>query len=214
MNINVIVQARMGSARLPGKVMLPLGDRLVIDHVLARAHASHAGPVIVAIPASEENDPLASHLKGETVVRGPEDHVALRFAMACKRHPCEAFIRICADSPFIDPGLIAEIAKMMTEHHPEYASNRQSGFPPGQQVEAVAVETFMEAVPRMNEYEREHVMPYFYRRPGQFTCRQIRQYPERTTPHMVLDTREDYERLQRCLPVDGLSWTEIQERAA
>ena len=102
----VIVQARMGSSRLPGKMLADLSGRPLLWHILQRAKAVRAGlPVVLAVPGTERDRPLgavAAEL-GVPVVAGPEDDVLSRYLLVLQNFPARWVVRICGDSPLFDP---------------------------------------------------------------------------------------------------------------
>ena len=190
----VIIQARMGSNRLPGKVMMKLGKRPVIDHVIMAVLKADQ-PTICAIPEGEKDDILAERIMKHPraiLFRGSEENVALRFAQVLHEHPCDAFVRICADSPFIDPKTIRTSIKMLHAHDADYVYT--TGYPSGQQVECVKSPLFLETLGTFNAYEREHVTPRF-RKPG-FKVRVIRKWPGEEAVKLTVDTMDDLERLR------------------
>lgn len=102
-NIHCIIQARMGSTRLPGKVMKKIGTQTMLEMVVERCRlAKKIDRVIVAAHGFDVDTPAFNewpdHLEW---IDGPED-VAARFVKVLRRYPCYGFVRVCADSPFID----------------------------------------------------------------------------------------------------------------
>ena len=105
----VIVQARMGSSRLPGKSLADLGGYAVIDWVVQRSLMAHrVDIVVVATSADADDDPLAAHLEsgGWHVVRGDLNDVLDRYATALGELPHDRLIRVTGDCPFVQPELI------------------------------------------------------------------------------------------------------------
>jgi spore coat polysaccharide biosynthesis protein SpsF (cytidylyltransferase family) len=107
MTIAIIVQARYGSTRLPGKIMRPLGGATVLRRVLDRcARIPGADVVVCAIPDTDENEPVAAEAAraGAVVVRGDERDVLARYAKAASAVGADMVMRVTSDCPFIDPG--------------------------------------------------------------------------------------------------------------
>lgn len=108
--VGVLIQARLGSSRLPGKTMLPLTkDLLVIDAVYQRCKmSSKASKVAFCISNSKNDDRLADYLDSKNIdfVRGSEDNLTLRFYEACNQYKLSSFVRVTADNPLVDPWLI------------------------------------------------------------------------------------------------------------
>lgn len=103
----VIVQARLGSTRLPGKMLADLSGKPLLWHILQRARAVRPGlPVVLAIPDTTRDAPLGevAAALGVAVVRGSETHVLDRYLLALRSHPARWVVRVCGDSPLFDPG--------------------------------------------------------------------------------------------------------------
>lgn len=121
-----IIQARIGSTRLPYKMMLSLHGSPIIEWVIKRVQkAKLVDEVIVAIPDSKENDILAKHIKNFniTLFRGSEENVLNRFYEAVKNRKSSSIIRVCADNPLIDPVEIDNLIKFYQNNNCDYAYN-------------------------------------------------------------------------------------------
>lgn len=176
MTVNCIVQARLNSTRLPRKVLLPIDGITIIERICREV--MKAGLIslgIVAIP--EKDDELAAIIPDDMkIVRGPENDVAARFARALQAYPCEAFVRVCADSPFIRSGQINACARLIHSIQPQAYCLLSYG-PSGLQVEGFNSAAFLTAEPLMIGSAREHLGEWWSAR------------------KMSIDTAEDYERL-------------------
>ena len=107
--INIFIQARMSSARFPGKVLAPFNGEPLIKRVLDRvSKISDINDIVVLTSTELSDNPLASYLSSLNcnVFRGDLNNVFLRFKSALNCYPCEYCVRICADSPLIDSSLI------------------------------------------------------------------------------------------------------------
>lgn len=105
MNIGIIIQARMGSTRLPGKILKPFyGGKTLLETLLDNLHKVNGVKVIVATSVNENNDQLEIFLreKNELVYRGSENDVLDRFIKAAEENNVEGIVRICSDNPFMD----------------------------------------------------------------------------------------------------------------
>ena len=176
--VAVIVQARMGSSRLPGKTMEPLGDRLVIDWVMERLRsASLVTEVLVATTDLVEDDVLVEHLRGQGVftVRGSPDDVLSRYVRALDDTSAQILARVTADCPFIDPGIVDLGVTRLVECKVDYAATGLDGrFPRGLDAEVFTREALTRAdAETVNAEEREHVTPFIYRNPDIFRCTPI-----------------------------------------
>src|SRR5204863_1599118 len=114
-HVRAFVQARMSSRRFPGKVLAPFRGEPVVLHVV-RAAGAAVSPENVVVATSDEpsDDPLAAYLAsiGVECFRGPRDDVLERFRLRARAHPCDWILRICADSPLLDP---AELGAVLGE---------------------------------------------------------------------------------------------------
>ena len=198
------VQARMSSTRLPGKMLMNLQGKAIIDHILdAAATAVGQSNTVLLTSADRSDDPLARHAekKGSVVFRGSLENVFGRFQGCLKQHPCEWFFRICGDSPFLDPTLLdAAWARAKTAPQSDIITNVfPRTFPAGQSVELLNSHTFAGIGPdTLDDEDREHVTRTFYRHPEQYRIEALRaaqSYPQ--TPGFAVDTPEDLARLER-----------------
>ncbi|MFN3512256.1 MAG: cytidylyltransferase domain-containing protein [Phenylobacterium sp.] len=152
--ILAILQARMTSPRAPGKAMAPLrGEPMVWRQVERIRQARCVSKVVVATSSDPADDPLAAYLvsRGQTVFRGASANLTERFVRCIEAAgPVSHVVRIKGDSPFVDPGVIDEAARLALASRADYAGNRlRRTFPRGLEVEvataaalfAVAAET-------------------------------------------------------------------------
>lgn len=114
MNIGIIIQARMGSTRLPGKILKPFyGGKTLLETLLDDLHKVEGAKVIVATSVNENNDKLVTFLKekGELVFRGSENDVLDRFIKAAEINDVDGIVRICSDNPFMDWHGVAQLVE-------------------------------------------------------------------------------------------------------
>jgi spore coat polysaccharide biosynthesis protein SpsF len=168
-SVGVVLQARMGSRRLPGKVLVRIGGRTILGHCLQRLMASGVGPVIVATTTGPEDDRVEEEATaiGAGVVRGFREDVLQRFMLAAARLDVEYLIRATADNPGVDIDAPARTLRALIDQHADHAV--EAGLPIGGAVEAVRVDALREAASRSTcAYDREHVTPYLRQRPDEF----------------------------------------------
>lgn len=189
----------MGSTRLPGKVLMKLAGRAVIDHVIEHVGAAKTiDAIIVATTTAATDDVLVDHLShaGVDVFRGSESDVLSRFDGAARSSGGETVVRITADDPLKDPDIIDQVVSEFREANEEcdYVSNTHPPtWPEGQDTEVMsAAALFRAAVETQDLYDREHVTPYFYRNPDKFRCRNVERSPDLSALRMTLDTPEDF----------------------
>ena len=167
MSVNIFIQARMSSARFPGKMLAPLNGKPLIKHMIERvSEVPDIQNVVILTSAEQSDDPLVCYLEREehNVFRGDLNNVFLRFQEALKAHPCESFVRICGDSPIINTDLIAHMVGLFKQKECDFLSNvHHKKFPKGQSIEMIKSNVFMDVDPKsLTSEQQEHVMPYFY----------------------------------------------------
>ena len=169
----VIIQARMNSTRLPGKVLLPLpldGPTTVLGHVVARARQLAIGqPVVVATTTLAGDDALvaAAQALSVPVFRGEAGDVLGRFGGALAAHEADVIVRVTADNPAIDPAFM----RAAVAHHlaTEADYTLTTGLPLGTNIEVINAPVLRRAVAEATRpEEREHVTPYLRRHPELF----------------------------------------------
>ena len=145
----VVIQARIGSRRLPGKVLADIGGRPMIAHVLERAEAiTGIDDVMVAVPDLPEDDPLASAVAslGASVVRGATDDVLGRYLAAADAGRADVVVRVTADCPLLSPSVSSSVVAAYARGGADYASNTlERRSPRGLDTEVVSVETLRAA---------------------------------------------------------------------
>jgi spore coat polysaccharide biosynthesis protein SpsF len=195
MRFLIIVQARMSSERVPGKVLRPVGGKPMLQYLLERLrHAGMLDQVVLATSDADDDAPVAEFGRefGVECVRGSLPNVALRFLQVLEGRPCDYFVRISGDSPLFDPGLVTRAFELAAEGEWDLITNvMPRTFPPGQSVEAVRTATYREAYERFAEPEDfEHVTKYLYKHPEEFRIRNFR--ADRPYPglHLAVDTPE------------------------
>jgi spore coat polysaccharide biosynthesis protein SpsF len=210
-----IIQARMGSTRLPGKVLLPLLGRPILSRVVERtARAGLVDEVVVATTVDARDDAIVdlAAREGWAVERGSPADVLDRYAQAARAHEADVIVRITSDCPLIDPTLIDRTIEAFVDGDADYASNslEPRTFPRGLDVEVVARDALERAWREDDDLSlREHVTPYVYRHPDRFrlvgvTC------PDDLSGHRwCVDVPEDYElvgRIYDALGRDDFGW--------
>lgn len=197
----VIIQARMGSTRLPGKVLLPLNGRPVIEYVVRRsAAAARVGRVVVATSELPEDDAIENWCRenGVPLVRGSSDDVLSRFLDAEKKFPCENIVRITADCPLVDPGIIDSMLTLHNATAADYTSNVvPPTYPIGFDVEVIKANILKEIgeVAELKSH-REHVTLYIRENQRKFKIFNLDSGIDNCAERLTLDRPEDYKALQ------------------
>jgi spore coat polysaccharide biosynthesis protein SpsF len=163
-----IVQARVGSTRLPGKVLLDLAGRPVLEHVLRRcALVPGVDALVCAVPAEDDSGPLAEIARalGWEIVAGPEHDVLARYAHAARAVDADVILRVTSDCPLVDAEVCGEVIAERAGAGAEYAANNLVvGYPHGLDCE-VFTRAALETAHRYasDAYDREHVGPWMRR---------------------------------------------------
>lgn len=164
----VVLQARMGSTRLPGKVMARLDGVSLLGHAIRRLQAGDAGPVVVATSTAPEDDVVSAEAVrfGAGVYRGDPLDVLGRYAGAVASWLGPFVIRATADNPAVDPGAAPRVLQHLAAGA-DYVV--EAGLPVGAAVEGVRTSVLRAAAAEAREpYEREHVTPFVKTRPDRF----------------------------------------------
>ncbi|MDR0453369.1 MAG: glycosyltransferase family protein [Deferribacteraceae bacterium] len=198
----VIIQARMGSTRLPGKIFMPLpfgGEATVLQQVCRRVSESPAVEQIVIATTENHTDAVVAEWAENNnyfCFRGSQDDVLDRYYHAAVRFGADPVIRITSDCPCIDSSVISDMIRAYPKSGADYLSNSiERTFPHGLDTEIfsfAALEQAWEAA--VLQPHREHVTPYIYRS-GFFNCKSYTNEeaaPEDAKIRVTLDTREDY----------------------
>lgn len=197
MRVGAVVQARMSSSRLPGKVLAPVAGRPLLALLLERlARCTGLDAVVVATSGEPSDDVLAAWCDeaGVAVHRGPLDDVAARMRGAASAHGLEGIVRVCADSPLIDPALVDRAVALLRAGEHDLVSNvvPPRTYPPGQSVEALRADALAAADGLMDAPgDREHVTPALYRHPEVFRIAALRADPPCAGLRLVVDTPDD-----------------------
>lgn len=171
--IKTIIQCRMTSHRFPGKILAPFLGKPVLAHVVERIKRTQFGSsIILATSDDKADDPLAAYAKylGLEVVRGSCDDVVGRFALTLNQHRCDAFFRVCGDSPLLLPFLFDKAASIYMKSSYDIVTNVfPRTFPVGMSIELIRTKTFLEIEKKVFEKEeKEHLTKYFYHHPEDF----------------------------------------------
>ena len=171
MKVVAIVQARLGSTRLPGKVLKPVGTRSLIGVLLERLSKSkEIAEVLVATSATAINAPLEEHVRslGFGCFRGDESDVLDRYFQAATASGADVVVRVTGDCPLIDPDLVDEVVRRFKATNADYTSNTSPPtFPDGLDTEVFTYAALERAAREATEpYDREHVTPYLRRSEG------------------------------------------------
>jgi spore coat polysaccharide biosynthesis protein SpsF len=200
MRAAIILQARVGSTRLPAKALAPIGETTLLERCLRRLTLADVGEVMLATTEASEDDALAE-IAGRLNVRtfrGSTEDVLGRYVAAAQTLGVDVVIRATGDNPAVDIEAPARVLQILQTASADYAC--EDGLPIGAGVEAVRVGALLRAAAAATSIEdREHVTLYVKRRPGPF---RVRREPApaalyRPDVSLTVDTREDLDYVRR-----------------
>ncbi|NQY73968.1 MAG: glycosyltransferase family protein [Candidatus Margulisbacteria bacterium] len=199
--IGIIVQARMSSTRLPGKVMLPLWNKPILGYLLDRiSHCTLVNSIIVATSDSSKDSIIQSYCQSQNILcfRGNESDVLNRYVTCATQHQLDIIIRVTGDCPLMDPILINDFVTFFLAHNYDYVSNTIfPTYPDGLDIEIFTYDSLclahkMAKLPS----EREHVTPFIKNHSDCFKLYNIAQPKKLDTYRLTLDEPEDWALIQ------------------
>ena len=213
-----IIQARMGSTRLPGKVLMDLGGETVLSRVARRlGQAGQIDEIVIATTTARRDNAIVEECSrlGVPYFRGSEQDVLDRYHGAAWQAGAGAVVRITSDCPLIEPALVDKTIQLFFDRHADYASNvMPRTYPRGLDTEVFSV-TALERAWREADapHQREHVTPYFYEHPELFRLASQQGDRDYSRYRWTLDTAEDLELIRtivdRFNDRDDFNWHEV-----
>jgi spore coat polysaccharide biosynthesis protein SpsF len=219
MRIVAILQARVGSTRLPGKVLMDLGGEPMLARVVNRVQRARTLSQVVVATTNEPRDDAVAALaaqRGWAWFRGSTDDVLDRFYHAALAHQADVVVRVSGDCPLIDPAVIDQIVTLFLDGQPElaFADNRQPAhtFPIGLDAEVMRLDALTRAWHEdANPAWREHVTPYIIRHPELFRQTSLNHPTDLSRHRWTVDTPADFELVQQVYAhfgQDTFTWAE------
>jgi spore coat polysaccharide biosynthesis protein SpsF len=214
----LIIQARMGSTRLPGKVLQPIAGRSMLERTCRRAsRATLIDQTVVATSVDPQDDLIVGECERLEVpcFRGSEEDVLDRFYQAAIAYEADFIVRVTSDCPLIDPELIDDVIRAAHDQRPDYAANvLHRTYPRGLDTEvatrAALERAWCEAV---EPYQRVHVMPYFYQNPERFRLLSLVGVADFSHYRWTVDSAADLALVRalyrRMNYDDGFSWRDV-----
>jgi spore coat polysaccharide biosynthesis protein SpsF len=215
-----IIQARTGSTRLPGKVMLPLLGEPILCLVMRRvARARRVDEAVIATTELGADDAIVElgRRNGWRVVRGSENDLLARYLQAARATGADRVVRITSDCPLIDGALIDEVIEALDREGSDYASNtlEPRTYPRGLDVEAMPVAALESAgALDRDPATREHATLYIRRHPERYRQTRVALPVDLSAHRWTVDTTEDYELVRRIYDALGRAdagWREALE---
>jgi len=217
MNVVAIVQARMGSTRLPDKVMKPIGGVPMIELLLSRlSKAKELSQIVVATSTDERNKPLIDHVRklGYACEQGSEHDVLERYIQVAEVYDAEVVVRITGDCPLVDPELVDECICRFFADGVDYFSNvNPPTYPDGLDIEVFSFQALQKAA-RETEiaYDREHVTPYL-RESGHFKMSSLQYSQDLSGLRWTVDESDDFTVIEQVFhyfhPITDFTWIDV-----
>lgn len=198
MRIVGIVQARMGSTRLPGKVLKEVNGKSLLAYQIERMRKSSLIDDLVIATTPQGNEEIIDlcNKLGVAYFIGSELDVLARYYEAAVKFNTDIVVRMTSDCPLIDSAIIDNVIRMYLNGEYDYVSNTQvRTFPRGMDTEVFSIEALKEAfINAKIDYEREHVTPYIYLNPNRFNIGQyVSNKDNYSNLRLTVDTKEDFE---------------------
>lgn len=196
-NVVAIIQARLGSSRLPAKILKDLSGKPLIYHICNRLKASNLiNNVVIATTNLSKDDLINDWAEQNGIVcfRGSEDNVLSRYYHAATYSKAEIIVRITADDPFKDGAMIDKVIDILLKEDLDFACNNfPPSFPEGLDVEVFTYLALKKAFENsIDDFEKEHVTQYFYRNPSLFKMKNYSYKEDLSHLRLTVDTQNDF----------------------
>ncbi|MFH2106795.1 MAG: glycosyltransferase family protein [Candidatus Micrarchaeota archaeon] len=197
MKIVCIIQARMGSTRLPGKIMKEIAGRPILWHVIERVKRSKKiSSIVIATTTNHEDDQVERFCKDNRLFlfRGSMDDVLDRYYNAARQNNADVIVRVTSDCPLVDPDVLDELVNLFLGGNYDYVSNNKPpSYPHGLDAEVFSFAALEKAWKEAKlSAEREHVTPYMRKNPGLFRIGNLRNKADLSKMRWTVDFEEDY----------------------
>ena len=193
-----IIQARLGSTRLPGKVLRDLNGKPLIQHIINRLKYCKAiDKIILATTTNPIDNKLIDWCNNNNVVyfRGDENNVLKRYYDAATLFKVDSIVRVTADDPFKDPEVIDSVINLLLKEKLDFAfNNNPPSFPEGLDTEVFTYKAIKRAYEAdTTDFEKEHVTQYFYHNPKIFKMKNYSYKKDISYMRLTVDTEQDFE---------------------
>jgi spore coat polysaccharide biosynthesis protein SpsF len=209
----IIVQARMTSTRLPGKVLMPVLDKPLLEYLIERLRkVTLADELVIATTTNATDEPIIDlcNRLGINVFRGPEDDVLARYYNAARLYNADLVVRVTSDCPLLDPLLVDELIDFYQKHNDEFdyvTNSLEEPYPRGMDCEVFSFEALQQAFDSAaSPAEREHVTPFFYQNRDLFKVANVPFPTSLPMMRLTVDTADDFQLVRKIIeflyPVD------------
>jgi spore coat polysaccharide biosynthesis protein SpsF len=207
MNALVIIQARMSSSRLPGKVLKNLNQKPLLQWMIERVQrCEEVDKIVIATSTSNDDDAISEWCNNHNIhcYRGELDNVLARFYHAATYYQADIIIRLTADCPIIDPKVIDEHIRFYRQNNYDYVSNGpEMTYPDGMGVEVFSYLTLQKVFQQATlASEKEHVTAFIYNHPKEFRLYNFKYHQDFSWIRVTVDYPEDFTLIEKL--VNGL----------
>jgi len=214
MNIVAITQSRMGSTRLPGKVLKKVNDKTLLDYQLDSLQKSKLLTQVVVATTTESSDDAIVQFcekRDQAYFRGSESNVLERYYLAAKKYKADVVVRITSDCPMIDVEIVDHVIQQFINNKVDYASNSlERTYPRGMDTEVFTMKALEMAYSGATEQkEFEHVTPYIYFHPQLFKILSIKNDINHSKYRWTVDTDEDFKLIENLIEFLSVQSQEI-----
>jgi spore coat polysaccharide biosynthesis protein SpsF len=198
LKVVAIIQARMGSTRLPGKVLKKVRNKSLLEYQLERVKkATLLHDIVIATTINKRDEEIVNFCKARSIpyYRGSEEDVLTRYYEAARMCNADVIVRLTSDCPLVDPSIIdRNVAEFLSDPSLDYVSNTiERTYPRGMDIEVFSIST-LERLRReaTSPSEREHVTSFLTRNPNMFQIKQVKQSNDDSQYRLTVDTQEDF----------------------
>ena len=200
------IEARMGSSRLPGKVLLPALGKSMLMHLVERLRSVPSiDAIVIATTVNAGDNPIAELARVEDILcfRGSEEDVLGRVIGAGESAQADILVEITGDCPVIDPDLVEQTIQMYLNHSVQYVSNSViRSYPDGMDTQVMSFDALKSSASMTNHpLDREHVSRFIWQHPEIFSCVNLIAPPSLYWPDLglTLDEEKDYKLLVKII---------------
>ena len=199
MLVGVIIQARMSSSRLPGKVLKKVSGKPILQYMIERVRMSKVIDEIVIATSNRKSDKKIVDFclhHNVNYITGPLENVAMRFFKVLNNYKFDYFIRLCADSPLIDHYLIDLAIDMSKSNKSDIITNVfPRSFPKGQTVELINSKVYIDSIKKIkSKRDCEHLTSFFYKNKNKYKITNLNNKIDQSEYNLSVDTAEDMAR--------------------
>ncbi|MFL3005287.1 MAG: cytidylyltransferase domain-containing protein [Candidatus Neomarinimicrobiota bacterium] len=203
MKVVVIIQARMGSSRLPNKVLSIINGKPVLEYLIDQVMYKNKNiPIIIATSKDKTDIKIVNYCIKNNIrfYTGDLLNVASRFYEIIKMYNFDYFVRICADSPLLDGDLIKKAVSYANKNIDIITNVMPRSFPKGQSVEVVNCKTFLSHYHKLiSKEDLEHVTRYFYNNLKNFNIFNFCNDKDLSSINLSIDTKKDYQNVSKII---------------